>query len=153
MNVNGRPQLDTSDPNAVNGDSDEYKIMTKIIRGKGIEVQLANPLLNEVDRIHYSATTIINLHDVLRGRYGYHPVTFGDVYMDDNGITQPKETVLTAKNDWKALASLDYIFLIDEKVDEVATHPRVKIDIQKTKIEEFLIKDELFTQLSGEYIS
>ncbi|KAG9291163.1 hypothetical protein G9A89_013035 [Geosiphon pyriformis] len=160
LNVNGRPQFDPSNPEVVKGDSTEYKCMIKILCGEGIEAPLANPKLNASDDMRYTAPTIINVHDLLWQRYNFHPVTFGDVFTDEKGHVQPRETVLTSKSDWKTTASLDYILLIDEKTDDdnlILNKRLINVDLEQTKIEKFFTnssedKQELpFTQLSDHY--
>ncbi|CAG8564682.1 12034_t:CDS:2 [Ambispora gerdemannii] len=156
LNANGRPQLDPLNPAIVQEDSAEYKCMTRILRGEGIEASLANPKLIDLEELCYVAPTVINIRDIARERYGQHPVTFGDVYVDDKGYIHPRETVLTSTKDWKTTASLDYVLIIDEKDDELTVSKRtVEVDVQKTKIEEFFISTETsnhpFTQLSDHY--
>lgn len=41
---------------------------------------------------------------------GKHPTTYGDMKLDEKGQLVPKEVVLTDKEDYGSLQSLDYIF-------------------------------------------
>ncbi|CAG8528962.1 6260_t:CDS:2 [Ambispora leptoticha] len=153
LNVNGRPQLDPLNPAIIQEDSAEYKCMIRILRGEGIEANLANPTLVDLEELRFVAPTVINIRDIVQERYGQHPVTFGDVYVDYKGYTYPRETVLTSSSDWKTTASLDYVLIIDEKNDEFTLHKRnVEVEVQKTKVEEFFVEkssNHPFTQLSG----
>lgn len=141
LNVNSRPQSDSSN---VNGDTDEYLNMIKILSGEGIEANQIDASASPDKRI-YNNSKIINVKDVLKERYEHHPITFGDVIVADDGAASPRETVLTGKDDLLAQASLDYVLLIGADQSK----KRVIIDIQRTRVEEFFVNDASVTQLSG----
>lgn len=141
LNVNSRPQPDSSN---VNGDTDEYLNMIKILSGEGIEANQIDASASPDKRI-YNNSKIVGVKDVLKERYEHHPITFGDVIVADDGTVSPKETVLTGKDDLLAQASLDYVLLIGTDQSK----KRVTIDIQRTRVEEFFVSDASVTQLSG----
>ena len=145
MNVNSRPQPNSSD---INGDTDEYLNMIKILSGEGIEANQIETSASPDKRL-YNNSKIVSVKDMLKERYKHHPITFGDVIVADDGTVNPKETVLTGKDDLLAQASLDYILLIDVEQSK----QRVIIDVQRTRVEEFFVNDAPITQLSGIYIS
>jgi len=143
INVNSRPQPDSPD---VNGDTDEYLNMIKILSGEGIEANQIEASASPDKRL-YNNSKIVSVKDMLKERYKHHPITFGDVIVTDDGIVSPRETVLTGKDDLLAQASLDYILLIGAGQSK----QRVIIDIQRTRVEEFLVNDAPVTQLSDHY--
>ncbi|CAB4389647.1 unnamed protein product [Rhizophagus irregularis] len=143
LNVNSRPQPDSSN---VNGDTDEYLNMIKILSGEGIEANQIDASASPDKRI-YNNSKIVGVKDVLKERYEHHPITFGDVIVADDGTVSPKETVLTGKDDLLAQASLDYVLLIGTDQSK----KRVTIDIQRTRVEEFFVSDASVTQLSDHY--
>jgi len=154
LNVNGRPPYDPANPASATGDSAEYKLMMKILRGEGIDAKLIDPGLPDDATEHMRfVDSTVDIRDLLKESYYNHPVTFGDIMVDENGHLQPRETVLAAKHDYCAMASLDYILSIDEKSKgDVTGEAHFVYDIDRTKIEEFFVKgDYPFTQLSGEY--
>ncbi|KAL4494531.1 hypothetical protein ABPG72_004433 [Tetrahymena utriculariae] len=70
---------------------DEYKGLIDILSSKGKDI------IQDVGRSSNS---------------GNPPITFADVYQDQNGEIQPLETALTHQGDLKSLQSLDYIMHI-----------------------------------------
>ncbi|KAL4503900.1 hypothetical protein ABPG72_022530 [Tetrahymena utriculariae] len=70
---------------------DEYRLLVDTLSGKGKDVII------DIGRI---------------ANDGKPPITFADVYKDQNGQIQPLETALTHKSDLKSQQSLDYIFQI-----------------------------------------
>ncbi|RIA98990.1 Endonuclease/exonuclease/phosphatase [Glomus cerebriforme] len=143
MNVNSRPQPNSSD---VNGDTAEYLNMVKILSGEGIEVSQIEESTSPGKRL-YNNSKIVSVKDILKERYEHHPITFGDVIVADDGTVSPRETVLPGKDDLLAQASLDYIFLIGAGQSK----QQVIIDIQRTRVEEFFVNDAPVTQLSDHY--
>ncbi|GBB91934.1 hypothetical protein RclHR1_01940011 [Rhizophagus clarus] len=143
LNVNSRPQPDSSN---VNGDSDEYSNMIKILSGEGIEANQIDASASPDKRL-YNNSKIVSVKDILKERYGHHPISFGDVIVADDGTVIPRETVLTGKDDLFAQVSLDYILLVGADQSK----QRVSIDVQKTRIEEFFVNDAPVTQLSDHY--
>jgi len=147
MNVNSRPQPNPSDPTVVNGNTDEYLNMIKILTGEGIEANQIEASASPDKRLYESKRR--NVRDILKENYGHHPITFGDVIVDDNGTVKPRETVLTGKDDLLSQASLDYILLISSDQPEQEPKKSVTIDVRRTRVEEFFVKDAPVTQLSG----
>ncbi|KAJ2711970.1 hypothetical protein H4R19_002994 [Coemansia spiralis] len=85
--------------------SDEGKAMMDVLQGHGIDPALLGP--DNTDA--FKAKTIIELHDTLHERLGYHPVTFGNIIVDKDGTVHPRDTVLTNKQDNMVMHSIDYV--------------------------------------------
>jgi hypothetical protein len=143
MNVNSRPQPDPSDPSVVNGDTAEYSNMIKILTGEGIEASQIEKSASPDKRLYESKRR--SVRDMLKESYGHHPITFGDVIVNDDGTLKPRETALTGKDDLLAQASLDYILLIGANQSE---QPGL-VTVERTRVEEFFVNDPSVTQLSG----
>ncbi|CAG8716476.1 16332_t:CDS:2 [Acaulospora morrowiae] len=142
LNVNSRPPPDSSNPSSVKGDSQEYLNMIKILDGEGIH--------EEGSTVKYSNKKIISVRDMIKERCGIHPITFADVLKDDEGKIIPREVVLTSKDDLLAQASLDYILLIDDDPN-INDSGKIRLDLQRTGVQEFFIKNQPFSQLSDHY--
>ncbi|CAI2170394.1 411_t:CDS:2 [Funneliformis geosporum] len=143
LNVNSRPRPNSPD---INGDTAEYLNMIKILSGEGIEANQIDKSASLDERL-YNNSKIVKIIDTLKERYGNHPITFGDVILDDNGTIIPRETVLTGKDDLLSQASLDYILLLGDQSKQ-----RIWVDIPRTRVEEFFVNNASsypFSQLSG----
>lgn len=79
--------------------------------------------------------------DALFEKYGHHPVTFGDIYNNENSSdTLHLETILTSKSSLGSQESIDYIFHND--------HGCKFCDV---KVEKFFLENKCVTQLSDHY--
>ena len=79
---------------------------------------------------------------------GTHPITFGDTFINSDGVEVPKETTLTAKYDLSSKKSIDYAFQLLPLGKEC---PGFKANC---KIEPFFLRKgehEKLTQLSDHY--
>src|SRR6185312_1130059 len=76
LNVNGRPPYDPANPASATGDSDEYKLMMKILRGEGIDAKLIDPGLPDDATEHMRfVDSTVDIRDLLKESYYNHPVT------------------------------------------------------------------------------
>lgn len=75
-----------------------------------------------------------------------HPVTFGRYTVDSEGKKIPIETILTDERETTCSMALDYIFEVIPLGRKGKTDLAVKH--KSSKIEEFLVKEQKFTQLS-----
>ncbi|KAJ1902832.1 hypothetical protein LPJ81_003387, partial [Coemansia sp. IMI 209127] len=85
--------------------SDEGAAMMLVLDGHGIDPKILGP--DNTDA--FKGKTIIGFHDTLYERLGYHPVTFGNIVVDDQGQVHPRETVLTTQQDNMVMHSIDYV--------------------------------------------
>ncbi|KAJ2518573.1 hypothetical protein H4217_003247 [Coemansia sp. RSA 1939] len=85
--------------------SDEGAAMMAILEGRGIDPALLGP--DNTDS--FKGKTLVELHDSLQERLGYHPVTFGNIVVDAQGAVHPRETVLTTRMDNMVMHSIDYV--------------------------------------------
>lgn len=60
----------------------------------------------------------MNLVDLTKFFLGGHPITLGDIYIENDHI-MPKETLLTAKNDLKTCQCADFVFTYDNVVANI----------------------------------
>ncbi|KAJ2805155.1 hypothetical protein H4R20_002205 [Coemansia guatemalensis] len=85
--------------------SDEGNAMMAVLEGHGIEPKLLGPDNED----SFKGKEIIEFHDSLFERYGYHPVTFGNIVVGEDGVAHPRETVLTTRHDNMVMHSIDYV--------------------------------------------
>ncbi|KAJ2908583.1 hypothetical protein GGI21_002740 [Coemansia aciculifera] len=85
--------------------SDEGLAMMSILEGHGIDPKVLGP--DNTDEFRGKTTYV--LHDALKERLGYHPVTFGNIVVNGEGVVLPRETVLTTKLDSEVMHSIDYV--------------------------------------------
>ncbi|KAJ2367712.1 hypothetical protein H4S01_002000 [Coemansia sp. RSA 2610] len=85
--------------------SDEGAAMMSVLQGHGIDPHLLGPSNTDA----FKGKTVIELHDTLRERLGYHPVTFGNIVVDTDGTVRPRETVLTTRQDNMVMHSIDFV--------------------------------------------
>ncbi|KAJ1951951.1 hypothetical protein GGI12_006365, partial [Dipsacomyces acuminosporus] len=85
--------------------STEGAAMLDVMQGKGIDPKLLGPDNKET----FKGKASYEVHDVLRLKLGYGPVTFGNTYVDANGTVRPMDAVLTNKDENMIMNSLDYI--------------------------------------------
>lgn len=146
MNVNSRRTKENG-----RQDSDEFAIMSKILRGEMNFNELATHYGHSVSSSTSNLNNINNAEmivlDVMAESLGEHPITYGDV--TDFVTKSPKETVLTAIDGLASCGSIDYIFsLIPLRDYESGLY---EVNKKLTKVEPFFVNGEPFTQLSDHY--
>lgn len=119
--------------------SPEYDLMMDVLSG----IESSNGIKVE-DDLSLSWT------DAVYQSYGYHPVTYADVRVDENGLLVPAETTLTDQDDLMSVQSIDHV-LWDPRESS--------IKMESVRVEKFLTsettwdKDEDpnkgFSQVSG----
>ncbi|KAJ1964833.1 hypothetical protein GGI12_001169 [Dipsacomyces acuminosporus] len=125
--------------------STEGMAMLDVLEGKGIDPKLLGPNNSEA----FKGQVVFELHDRLREKLGYRPVTFGNTYVDSKGNPHPRETVLTSESDRMSMQSIDYILWHNPDSDKqrngaVATLADVAVAPNFTP-------GEAFTQISDHY--
>ena len=81
------------------------------------------------------------ISDIIRVKYGYSPATYGRI--DSKG--NPLETVLSAATETCLDECLDYILLMNYKVNNIQNFA---INLDKTGVEPFYVKNFPITQIS-----
>lgn len=87
---------------------------------------------------HHTETIWKDVHYIHLGK---HPITYGDAEVNDKGIEQPRELILTPKSYLLRKQRLDYFFVKDTG----------DLLVESAKVEEFLVKHPNVTQLSDHY--
>lgn len=142
--------------------SREYKMMMDVLSGRGVDVSNFYNVANDDDngeeekymnrRLYVDPQYSLDLADAVYDKYKYHPVTFGDVVLGDDGQLEPAETVLTDQDEAMSVQSIDHI-LWDKSRSKT-------MQIKDAQVEKFLVRnnDRLskeeketipFTQVSG----
>ncbi|KAJ2160730.1 hypothetical protein GGF46_002031 [Coemansia sp. RSA 552] len=85
--------------------SNEGAAMMAVLRGHGIDPALLGPDNQDT----FKGREIIEFHDTLKERLGYHPVTFGNIMVGEDGTPRARETVLTTTQDNMVMHSIDYV--------------------------------------------
>ncbi|KAI8069793.1 Endonuclease/exonuclease/phosphatase [Gilbertella persicaria] len=128
--------------------SPEYVKMVDVIRGTGVLKS------NSDGRWFEHPWKLDNLTDIVYDHYGYHPVTFGDYKVSNQGELVPAETVLTNWDVLMTVQSIDRIFL--------APRYATVAKLQSPRVEKFWVeendqmtdeekKNTGFTQISDHY--
>ncbi|CAG8525120.1 257_t:CDS:2 [Paraglomus occultum] len=148
LNVDGR-RTDEDDDGMSEKNSREYFLMQKILSGKGIPANYANPRFS-IAGLRYSSSAQFSIRDVLKETYSEHPITYAGL-ANKNGSPQSRESVLKAKQRLGKQCSLDYIFVLESRDEaEKEEDDTVEIDIKNTKVEEFSTDGSFeFSQISG----
>lgn len=123
--------------------SDEYKVMKNLLSGETIHPALYP---NQATVSSSGKHNRYKVSDLLKNSLKYHPVTYGDVV---EGTKRPKETTLTAADDWGKCNCLDYIFWMNGINDGVGSNIIVKENA--TRVEKFLVDGVPFSQISDHY--
>jgi endonuclease/exonuclease/phosphatase family metal-dependent hydrolase len=123
--------------------SDEYIVMTDILSGETIHPAFNS---NQATVPSSGKHNRYKVKDLLKDSLKFHPVTYGDVI---EGTRKPKETTLTAVDDWGKYNCLDYIFYMNGINDGVDTNITVKENA--SKVEKFLVDGEPYSQISDHY--
>ena len=122
--------------------SAEGKAMMDILRGHGINPSLLGPK----NKDSFKGKKIFEINDSLYERYGYHPVTFGNIVVDENGEAHPRENVLTNKQDNMVMHSIDYILWHNS-----GDHPEVQASIEDLGVVPNFVTGKSFSQISDHY--
>jgi hypothetical protein len=102
-------------------------------------------------KVEYEDSWKIDLKDAVYKSYGFHPVTFGDVKVDENGMVVPAETVLTDADELMAVQSIDHVLWSPRQSN---------VNVEAVRVEKFMVADthldndedqhKGYTQVSGE---
>lgn len=109
--------------------SEEYELMKSVISGHGKKID---------GQLVFEHDWKLDIKDAVYDSYGYHPVTFSDVKVDENGLLIPAETVLTDNDELMAVQSIDHV-LWDAR--------QSGLKLEALRIEKFLVAD---TQLDND---
>ncbi|KAJ1871216.1 hypothetical protein H4R22_004055 [Coemansia sp. RSA 1290] len=125
--------------------SDEGAAMLSVLQGHGIDPSVLGPDNKDTFR----GKTIIELHDALYERLGYHPVTFGNIVVDKDGTVRPRETVLTTQQDNMVMHSIDYILWYNPDAEEQKNN--VVAQLADVGVTPNFTPGQPFTQISDHY--
>ncbi|KAJ2748168.1 hypothetical protein GGH94_003512 [Coemansia aciculifera] len=125
--------------------SDEGKAMMAVLEGRGIDPKVLGP--DNVDE--FRGKTVYALHDALKERLGYHPVTFGNIVVDKEGGVFPRETVLTTKLDSTVMHSIDYVLWYNP--DSKEHKASIVAELVNVGVVPNFTPDREFTQISDHY--
>ncbi|KAJ2546114.1 hypothetical protein EV175_005719 [Coemansia sp. RSA 1933] len=123
--------------------SDEGAAMMAVLDGYGIDPSALGP--DNTDT--FKGKTVIEFHDTLYERLGYHPVTFGNIVVDEQGQVHPRETVLTTQQDNMVMHSIDYVLWHNPEAHAGGIVAAIK-DVGVTPN---FTPDQPFTQISDHY--
>lgn len=126
--------------------SPEYDQMVQVIQGTGVKRTSSNQRWFEH---HWKMD---DLKDIVYEHYKYHPVTFGDYTMNEQGDLIPAETVLTNWDQLMTVQSIDRLFWSDRNANRTR--------LENPLVEKFWVKENTlmnekerqnteFTQISG----
>lgn len=124
--------------------SDEGKAMMSILQGHGIDPALLGP--NNKDA--FKGKTVLEFHDSLKERLGYHPVTFGNILVDERGQVRARETILTTKHDNEVMHSIDYVLWHNPQNATAGARAELA---EVGVVPNFTPDSQLFTQISDHY--
>ncbi|KAI8321076.1 Endonuclease/exonuclease/phosphatase [Martensiomyces pterosporus] len=125
--------------------SDEGAAMMAILEGHGIDPKLLGP----ENQDSFKGDAIIEFHDSLKERLGYHPVTFGNTIVDEQGSVHPRETVLTTRHDNEVMHSIDYVLW--HNPDNTQQKNGVLASLADVGVTPNFTPDQEFTQISDHY--
>ncbi|KAI9505328.1 hypothetical protein GGI25_003652 [Coemansia spiralis] len=123
--------------------SDEGGAMMAVLEGRGIDPKLLGP----ENTSEFRGKKVIELHDTLRERLGYHPVTFGNIVVDNEGTAHPRETVLTTTQDNMVMHSIDYVLWHNPDAQE----HEIVAQIKDVGVTPNFTPEQPFTQISDHY--
>jgi hypothetical protein len=143
LNVDAAVHKEKSSPTKPSEDSsEEYEFMKAVLSGEGKKIN---------GKVEYEDSWKIDLKDAVYESYGFHPVTFGDVKVDENGMVVPAETVLTDADEVMAVQSIDHVLWSPRQSN---------VNVEGVRVEKFLVADthlddnedqeKGYTQVSGE---
>ena len=144
LNVDAAVHKEKSSPTEPSEESsEEYEFMKAVLSGEGKKIN---------GKVEYEDSWKIDLKDAVYKSYGFHPVTFGDVKVDENGMVVPAETVLTDADELMAVQSIDHVLWSPRQSN---------VNVEAVRVEKFLVADthldndedqeKGYTQVSGEY--
>ncbi|KAJ1960707.1 hypothetical protein GGI12_003660 [Dipsacomyces acuminosporus] len=123
----------------------EGTAMLDIMQGKGIDPKILGPDNTE----SFKGKVSYEIHDILREKLGYGPVTFGNTYVDANGTVQPMDKVLTGKEENMVMNSIDYILW--HNPDAASQKHGVVASVKDVAVTPNFTPGQLFTQISDHY--
>ncbi|KAI8097048.1 Endonuclease/exonuclease/phosphatase [Halteromyces radiatus] len=118
-----------------------YTMMMDVLTGKGIDDSFFTN--DDHKKLRFADDWQLSFTDMLYQTFGYHPVTFGDYYLDSNNNIHPSETTLTHAKQLLTVQSIDQLLWSPTST----SHLR----LSNVTIEKFLVSNEPFTQLSDHY--
>ncbi|KAI7902406.1 Endonuclease/exonuclease/phosphatase [Cokeromyces recurvatus] len=134
----------------LNDSSPEYVKMVDVIKGTGV----LKRFVSTDERWFEHPWKLNDLKDIVYDHYGYHPITFGDYKIKEDGEIIPAETVLTNWDVLLTAQSIDRIFWSDRQSNIIK--PQLP-QVQKFWVEENdrmsdeERKETKFTQISDHY--
>ncbi|OMH86387.1 Sphingomyelinase [Zancudomyces culisetae] len=155
LNVNSRTHIITDETRKFEDNekdgidhSTEYTMMMNILRGVGIgDPKVLSPKHTDT----FSSEDKLVFKDIIYESYKYHPVTFGNIIISEDGETaKPMEKAITSKDSNMVMDSIDYILWYEGKANpDTSSEIAVKSKYSSVRVEEFFAENEKFTQLSG----
>lgn len=144
MNVDAAVHGENSSPTQPSEkSSEEYELMKAVISGHGKIID---------GKLEFEHDWKLNIKDAVYDSYGFHPVTFSDVKVDENGLLVPAETVLTDKDELMAVQSIDHVLWDARKSTVSIEGLRVeKFMVADTPLDKDEDHDKGFTQVSGKF--
>ncbi|KAJ2786684.1 hypothetical protein GGI15_001312 [Coemansia interrupta] len=125
--------------------SDEGAAMMSVLRGYGIDPKVLGPENTDT----FKGKVILDFHDSLKERLGYHPVTFGNTIVDEKGVVHPRETILTTRQDNEVMHSIDYVLWYNPDDKE---HSRgIIASLEDVGVTPNFTPGQSFTQISDHY--
>ncbi|RKP34845.1 Endonuclease/exonuclease/phosphatase [Dimargaris cristalligena] len=118
LNVDARVHDGTTENLTDTRSSEEYAAMLTILRGGGYDGPPGNANGRSPGASDLSLAPPLPFRDLVFDMLGYHPVTFGDVKVAEDGNLTPRDTVLTGSEAHCSCQRLDYALWIDGR----ATH-------------------------------
>ncbi|KAJ1807022.1 hypothetical protein LPJ56_004995 [Coemansia sp. RSA 2599] len=125
--------------------SDEGEAMMAVLRGHGIDPRVLGPDNQDT----FKGKVVFELHDTLKERLGYHPVTFGNTIVDEKGVVHPRETILTTMQDNKVMHSIDYVLWYNPDAEQHMAG--VVSSIEDVGVVPNFTPGQAFTQISDHY--
>lgn len=127
----------------------------KVLNHVEINKQLEEILLDEVNEIkfyehllEFNNNSFKISHTFFRD-HQFYPVTLGNYTLDEKGNKIPMESVITAEDERLDHLNLDHIFEVHVKGKEC--NNKLWVRPKSSKVEEFFVKNQPFTQLSDHY--
>ncbi|KAI8579798.1 hypothetical protein K450DRAFT_240382 [Umbelopsis ramanniana AG] len=124
LNVDAAVHKEKSSPTEPSEESsEEYEFMKAVLSGEGKKIN---------GKVEYEDSWKIDLKDAVYESYGFHPVTFGDVKVDEYGMVVPAETVLTDADELMAVQSIDHVLWSPRQSN---------MNIEGVRVEKFMVAD------------
>lgn len=116
--------------------------LKKLLKNENNELKFYEHILEYDNNVFKLTHTFFNDHK-------FYPVTLGNYYVDETGKKVPMESIITCESERLDRLSLDHIYEIH--VNEKEDRDDLRIVPNSTKVEEFFVKGQPFTQLSDHY--